>query len=72
MAITRLKLDKALGETSLLNRVVKVIAIITLERLRKLYLAYLRLGYYLEIFRRVVIVILKKLGKSDYLNLGVY
>ena len=51
---------------------VKVIAIITLKRLRKLYLAYLRLGYYLEIFRRVVIVILKKLSKSDYLNLGVY
>ena len=48
--VTKLKPNKALDISKLLNRVVKLITSLILEILKKLFSIYLRLGYYLEAF----------------------
>lgn len=71
-AIANTKPDKAPGDDSLPNRVIKLLASVIGEQLRRLFSACLKVGHHAEAFRRAITVVLRKPGKTTYTDPGAY
>jgi hypothetical protein len=67
-AILRLSKNKTPGTNRILNRVLRLIIYKSLALLTRIFQACLNQGYYLEHFRKAYTVVLRKLGKLDYID----
>jgi hypothetical protein len=71
-AIQRVTADKAPRPDQIPNRVLKVIIEWIAPQLVTIFSASLRLGYYLEDWKRSITIALRKPRKDNYLKLKLY
>jgi len=70
--ISRLLNNIALGLDGILNKALKTYGLLIAPWLIDIARVYFTIGYYLRLRRSIIIVILRKKGKVDYLILGSY
>ena len=70
--ISRLSNNTAPGPDRILNKALKTYRLLIAPWLADVARAYFAIGYYLRLRRAIIIVILYKEGKADYLLLGSY
>ena len=63
---------KALGLDSILNKVLKVVALVIIKDLAEVASYYFTSGIILESLKEFIIIVLYKEGKKDYSLLGIY
>jgi hypothetical protein len=65
-------LNKILNDDEITNKILKQINIIIILYLHRIYNVYLEKNYYLEHFRNTIIIVLRKLSKSNYFTITSY
>ena len=70
--ISRLLNNIALGLDKILNKALKTYRLLIIPQLIDIAKVYFIIGYYLRLRRAIIMVILYKEGKVDYLILGSY